>query len=377
MNTNKNMMTKEILEQIRSHSAKALAELHNGKPAVEVVEQMYMDRLPNKDEEISRMMAEKMHGLVAEFYQNWAAAQEDYAVWCERFLNDHIKDLPRAEACGKLNKMYCAIALIGAVRSAETEAEADAIRAQMEQQSQRVFSEAEATEEQLAQLRAKISEALLDSGIAAEQLKELGAILENADAQLPLALNFGVRNVEYMTVLAMQAYLDIKDGLYESVPVDTTMEHVACSVCSTACALEVAAKVERGEVSETVGCRLMQILGAVAAGFLLVKLGYVVGVTIFGFLSIIFSPFIGVLVTAVTLFALAHTFFKPMLEAGTMVGDIFYSIGSALLSGVKFLATRLLGWLKLSAERCMARVKDAAARRQAACAAVQSEMVPQ
>lgn len=375
---NTNMMTKEVLDQIRSHSEKALSELQSGKSAVEVAQQMYMERLPNKDEEISRMMAQKMNELVKAFYQNWAAAQEDYDVWCESFLNDQIKDMTRSEACAKLNRMYCALTLIGAVRGAKSEMEAQEIREEMEKRAQQEFTEADATEEKYAQLRAKVREALMDSGIAADQLKELGAILETADAQLPLALNFGSRNTDVMTVLAMQAYLDTKDGLYEAVPVDTTMEHVVCSVCSTACALDIAAKVESGAISESAGCILMRILGAVAGGFLLVKLGYMVGVTLGYILSALFNPFIGVTVAAVTLFALAHTFFSPTIKSGAEAGEIVYILGGALLRGVKRLTTRLFAWIKPAAERCIARVKEAIAQRQAARASVQqTEMVPQ
>ena len=376
MDTNNNMVSKEVLEQIRSNAGDALLELQNGKSAVEVVRDMYMNRLPNKDEEISLMMAEKLNSLVQEFHQNWGAAQEDYAVWCENFLNEQTNGMSPAEACGKLNKMLCALTTIGAVRSAKTEAEANEIRAEMDREAQREFSNDEATAELFSQLRSKVGEALMESGIAFDQLNELGTILEKADNQLPLVLNFGSRNTDVMTVLAMQAYLDIKDGLFTDVPPDTNMEHVVCSVCSTACALEIAAKVESGEISESMACRLMKILGAVAGGLLLAKLGYLVGVTLYYMLTALISPFIGVVVTAVTLFALVSTFFKPTIESGVEVGEIVYCFGAALLRGVKRLASRLGAWIKTAAEHCKDRVQEMIRNRQAAHAeAVHTEMV--
>lgn len=375
MNANNNMVSREVLNQIRENAGNALTELKGGKSAVEVAQRMYLDRLPNKDDEIARMMAENCHDAVKAFYENFRAAQQDYAAWCENYLNEQTRGLTRAEACGKLNRMYCTLTTIGAVRGAKTEAEAEEIRAAMDQEAQRAFTPDEATEELYAQLRDKVADALMDSGIAADQLDALSRILENAGDELPVALNFGSMNADVMTVLSMQAYLDIKNGLYEDVPVDATMEQVVCSICGTASALEIAAKVESGEIDGSAACRLLKTLGAVMGGLLLAQLGYLVSMTLYVVFNAFISPFIAVAVTAVTLFALVRTLFVPMVEAGTDAGEAVYAVGHVLLAGIKILAKHLLGWIKAAAERCRERVQEAIRNRQAAHAkAVQVEM---
>lgn len=259
--------TKEQMDQMTTQVEKIMEQLSGGKSAREICAQMYVDGLADKTLSQGEAMAGSIMESIAAFDRDFDRAKTDADAFVDAFVEDACKDKSLAERCTYLMKLIAAISGAKSMLDADTDEKREqALNMVAEAEVAQIF-EGEATEALESKLRDQLKNALRGSNIlvsALEAQSEKLREIESEDEAANLLIDAGNRNTDYRAIMAMQAYINIKNGMYEDIPADLSAAQVATMVCAYTEEVSILQQVAQNHMGEDVACILLSILGLVA-----------------------------------------------------------------------------------------------------------------
>lgn len=352
------MLNATTMDHIRRKAAASVNQLNEGKSAVEIAAEMYRQNLPGKSERTAMMMAQHTADTVAEYYRSKSAAMENYEVWANNALTTATEGMDDVQAYNHLYQIY-----VGAVASAElnhaaSAEEKEAIHNRMKEDTGRSFAADEVTPESLAQLKEKLAAALKDAGILTTQLNAILEMIRSEDADAQMVLDFGAINEDVMTLLAMQTYLDSKNGLCPEIPANAQLEDIALSVCSAMDTYRVAAQVANGEISEEEGVKLLGILGGVFGVLIAYPIIFTGGILTAAVVFELFGSNLIAGAAGIVMFvAICDPVFYGLKAAGITVGNVTQDLAVATVRLVASGVSMLIGAVARGAKVLWAQIK--------------------
>lgn len=351
------MLNATTMERVQKEAAEYIKQLKNGKYAVEIAAEMYRENLPGKSVQTSKMMSQQVYNTVAEYYHSKAAALESYEAWVDEVFTTALSRMDIVQAYNQLYQIYVGAVAAAKLNTAATDEEKEEVQNWVKSEEGRCFTDADATPEQLAELKEKLAFALKDAGLLTTQLGAMFETFRNAEASAQMVLDFGTINEDVMTLLAMQIYLDAKNGLLEDVPSNARLEEVTLSVCSAMDTYRVAAQVANGEITEEEGAKLLGILGGVFGALLAIGTIYYAGMAIATAMTLTLgSSLIAVVAGIVAIVAVSRPVFESLTAAGTKVGNITQTLVVGTVKLVSRGLSILLGAVAKGAQALWARI---------------------
>lgn len=360
------MMNATIMDRVQKKAAGYIGQLCEGRPAVEIAAEMYRQNLPGKSEQTAMMMAQHTRDTVAEYYRSKAAALENYEAWVSEAFAEATKRMDEAEAYNQLYQIYVGAVANAKLKLAATAEEKEAVENWVKEESEHDFAPEEVTPEALEDLKEKLAAALKDTNLLITQLDAMSEMLRNEEADARMVLDFGAINEEVMTLLAMQTYLDVKNGLIDEIPGSARLEEIALGVCSAMDTCRIAAQVASGEMTEEEGEKLLGILGGVFGALLAITSIYYGGLTTaFVVYLMLGSSLIAAAAGVVMTVAISEPVFNGLVEAGETVGNVTQNTVKVIASGVSMLLSAVVKGAKAVWARVCAWENEIKAKAQA------------
>lgn len=259
--------TKEQMDQMQEQTERIMNQLAEGKTAREICAQMYVDGLENKTLSQGEAMADSILESIRNFDRDYDRAKTDVDAFVDGFVDDACKDKSLAERCTYLMKLIAAISGAKSALDAETEEARELARNMVAEAEAAEIFEGEATEALEEKLRTQLKNALKGSNImvsALEAQSEKLREIEREDEAAALLVEAGTRNNDYRAIMSMQAYINIKNGMYADIPDDLSAAQVSTMVCAYTEEIHILHEVEQNHMGEEVAHALLAILGIVA-----------------------------------------------------------------------------------------------------------------
>lgn len=358
---------KEQMDCIQQQVTQILDQLSEGKNARDICAQMYVDGLEDKTVAQGEAMADSIMESIDTFDHDYARAKADVDAFVDSFIDEACKDKSLAERCTYLMKLIAAIS--GAKSTLEAKTEEERVKAQnmVDDAEATQVLEGEATDALEAMLREQLKNALRGSNIlvsALEAQNEKLREIESEDEAAALLVEAGTRDNDFRAIMAMQAYINIKNGVYADIPSDLTAAQVATMVCTYTEEIHILHEVEDNNLGEEVAHTLLSILGTVALIDLAsgaVAFGTMVCINLFGWILTV--PAILVVLTT------AWHEGKRIVEAwhetsGKIVHYTFVGVKAVYRDAARVLsfatthAKPVLSWLAAKASTAVRRLLD-------------------
>lgn len=259
--------TKEQMDQIQQQVNQIMDRLAEGQSAREICAQMYAEGLEDKTLAQGELMADAVLESISGFDRDYARAKEDLDGFVDAFIEESCKGKSLAERCTYLMKLTAAISGAKAVLDAQTEEAREKARSMVSEAETAEIPEGEATEELEGKLRAQLKNALKGSNIlvnALEAQQDALREIEDENAAATLLVDAGSRDIDFRAIMAMQAYINLKNGYYEDIPEDMTAAQVATMVCTYTEEMRILHQVEENHLGEDIAHGILSVLGIVA-----------------------------------------------------------------------------------------------------------------
>lgn len=254
--------TNEQMNQIMKQATEIMERMSEGVTAREIMAELYVNSLEDKTLRQGYVMADAILESVQDFADLYADAQDNLEGCIDQFQDSVEEKLTLAERCNYWRDFCLAM---DAVRAAMDEEEI--LEPQLfDEEKMEAISEEEATPELAGTLREKAKELLKHSGFVVSGIEELEKTLEDvatAEDAVNFLLSIGAKEVDYRGILTMLAYTKIKNGEFEEIPIDMTIEQVAAMVCANAEQIRILEAVEEGSLAEDIAVFLLEVLGIV------------------------------------------------------------------------------------------------------------------
>lgn len=257
--------TQEQIGQLRAQVEQIMENLSEDNTSRDICAQMYVNGLEDKTLAQGEAMADSIFESIAAFDRDYAHAKADLDAFTDSFLEEALKERSLAERCNYLMKLTAAISAARCMFDAEGGRE-QARSSVAEADAARIFEE-EATEALELQLRAQLKNALQGCSImvaALEMQRQELLEIESEDEAAALLVEAGTRNNDYRAILAMQAYINIKNGSFEDIPSDTTAAQAATMVCTFTEEVRILHQLKDQSITEETAHLLLMVLGTVA-----------------------------------------------------------------------------------------------------------------
>jgi len=232
-------MNEQMLQLIQKRGAEPLKRLENGGNALEIAADVYCGNLPNKDIEIGRLMAERAAAKIVEFDKNLGAAMENPELWAADCVEKLCENKTLTERCQTLAQALENLNKINGVDG-------------------RTAANVEPGEALEAELKAQLREAIVNCNLGETMVQaviDAGAD-ENAVAGIAAAALDHEKLRARRLVLAMVAYTMIKNGEFEEIPLEATLDDVTLGVCA---AVETANAMAQNNVG--VATKIVRVVG--------------------------------------------------------------------------------------------------------------------
>lgn len=271
-------LTDEQKKVLMEQAGNFLQQVQQGKSARDIMAQIYVDGLDNKTLSQGQVMADAIMESVNAFDCDYAEAKDDLGAWLDRNLKQLAQGKTAAERCAMWMKIAVAVnAVSDQEHPVMTDDEKKRILEGMDNLS---ISEEEATAELEAQLYREAKSALENSSIMLSALvsqREAFRNLEAEDDAAELLLDFGSREMDFRSIASMIAYVNVKNGTFDNIPVDMKLEQITTMVCAEVEQLRILDAVNKGKLPLEVASALLKILGAVCMMALGIRLGVYLG----------------------------------------------------------------------------------------------------
>lgn len=257
-------LTKEQQERIMEQTRSALDRAEAGMCTRDIMAHIYMEGLENKTLEQGRMMADAILESVAAFDSQYSKAKDDLDGWLDESLAALVADMTPAEKCTCWLKIAAAVTAANSAMEAGGSFDRNEILASIEEMT---VSEEQATTELEAELYTQAKAAIESSNVMPAALAAQDEVLEaisSADDAAGLLLDLGSREIDFRAIASMNAYVNIKNGTFENIPVDMKLEQVTTLVCTEVEQMRILAGVETGKMPLETAKLLLSILGTVA-----------------------------------------------------------------------------------------------------------------
>lgn len=324
------MLNMVMANRLKKKAEIQISQLDDGKTAVEIAAQMYQDQLPGKSEKTAMMMAECVQETVHQYYDEVKAAFEDYESWSMRACDQLTSGMGELAAYNTLYQVYVGAIAAVELNHAQTEEEKAEAKHRMEEASKVEFTEV--TPEMMKELKANLAQALKDAGIVTTQLNAMMEQIRNESADSQMVVDFGNLNRDVMTVLAMQTYLDVKNGLYPEIPANVQLEEITRSVCMAMDTYRIAAETAASTKTEEEGIKFLGVVGSVAGFISAAGITSAAAVTAGAIVGMLGIPYLGIVASVITAVAIVDPVFDGMMRAGEKVGNF---VQGAIAFGIK------------------------------------------
>lgn len=251
---------KRIMEQTRS----ALDRADAGMSTRDIMAHIYMEGLDSKTLEQGRMMADAVLESVTAFDSQYTQAKNNMDSWLDDALSAMVRDMSPAERCTCWLKIAAAVSAANDAMEAGGSFDRSEILASIEDMT---ITEDQATAELEAELYDRAKTAIENSNVLSAALAAQADTLEtisSADAAAGLLLDMGSREIDFRAVASMIAYVNIKNGTFNNIPVDMKLEQITTLVCTEIEQMRILAGVEAGTMPLETAKLLLSILGALA-----------------------------------------------------------------------------------------------------------------
>ena len=253
-------MTEEQKEKVMLNGREIMDSLSEGKSARDVMAELYVNNLDNKTLNQGYVMADAIFEQVKKFDSDYSEAQNDIDNFLNRFQKNVDEGKSPAERCTYWLRFASIISAAGVMADNEEAIDAEHIE-------EIVVTDEEATPEYEKELHEKAIEAIKNSGVLltgliehAESLKEM----ENSTEAASFIIDIGARETEYRAIVAMLVYTNAKNGTFDNIPAEATIEQITTLTCTEIEQVKIMNEVGTGNMTEKVATTLLQILGAIA-----------------------------------------------------------------------------------------------------------------
>lgn len=251
-----------LMEQAQSF----LQQSQEGKNAREIMAQIYVDGLDNKTLDQGFVMADAILESVNAFDSDYAQAKDDLDRWLDKMLKELVVDKTAAQRCTLWLRMAATVNGITAQNHHGISEEEK--RKILDQVNTLSIEEEEATVEMESQLYQEAKQALKNSGVMVSALisqqDALQELMEIED-EATVLLELGSREIDFRAIASMIAYVNVKNGTFDNVPVDMRLDQITTMVCAGLEQIRILDAVSKGKLPLEVAAMLLKILGLVCA----------------------------------------------------------------------------------------------------------------
>lgn len=314
-------LNKHDIANLRGAAEKAISELQEGQSVRDVLTSLYVSGLPDKTENQGEIMADRVIELVAGYTADCKAAMENFGAWFDQSMEKLLDGKDLAGRCSLLYQMSQSLTAVNAALLEQhlKDAKID-VASVLAGMGEYTLDPAAATPELEAELREQVRQALENNSIFAGQMGSLSQLLDQIQTGGDAAetiVNYGVKSADIKAVAAMIAYVEAKKGNMEGIASNVTLDEITIGVCAAIEVEQVAANAESGIVAEDVARLILQILGAVAAVYLIINLSILTTVFVSLLLPSVFGSIVGLLLG----FAVACIIAEDVLDFSLKVAD--------------------------------------------------------
>ena len=257
--------TKDHLKMMEQEADKAVKQIREGSTARELMAQIYVENMQYKTKKMGLRMADKALETLADFNQEYAHAKENIGECIDDFCEKITEEKSVAECCDIWLELYTAVNVLNKQLSTEQSVNNLDVEKLLQEVEYRTFSEEEATPEFEQELKQQALGALSNSGIMLHALLRQADSLEALEDQdvAKMVIQMGASEIEYEGILAMIAYVNIKNGKFKEMPADMTIDQAALAVAASVEQSRIMEQVGLGKMAVDVAVALLKILGVV------------------------------------------------------------------------------------------------------------------
>ncbi len=313
-------ITKEKLERIRTENSELIQRLESGENCIAICTETYC-KLPGKTETDGASMAQDAFNAVENYYDSKKAAEEDLVTWVSEQVSKMTVGMNPTAAYNKIYQFYVNVVATGQINSAKTEEEKQRIIEELKDAAQKEFTDEQITSTSMEELLENLTGALIDVGITDNQLICIQEQLENAEINTGTLFNFAEPNKEQLTVLAMQAYVDLKMGQYPDLPATTTLEEITYHICAADDSYRIAQQVAQGYITEEEGNTLLGFVGAVLFTLLAACVAWNAALWLVALIGGVFAPALNVIFLIASSYLIFEYIEEPYAKTGKEIGN--------------------------------------------------------
>lgn len=349
-------LTQKTMNNIKKESETAIKRMESGKTAIEIAGEIYCKSLPNKDYETGKVMARRIDSTILSYEQNVKSALEDADTWVSEHIEKQLDGKSLEERCRTLFSLLIGVSSLNDVLSGQKTID------EIEQEYS--FDVQYVSEEYENSLKEQLIAAVKSSAYGEYQLKALDQALENGQSDVSIGdvISFGQKGHDVKVIMAMIAYVNVKNGSITEMPFDISLDEVAISVASSYDIAAAAEQVEEGEISKEEGFTIVEVISMVAS-IMIATILTAVSLLGIGILINLFLPkIIGIpllIVAGIAIWGLFCEVARDFTEIVIKLGAKVFKGGFALLKkGVKklmdFIKQTVIpkvteGWAKIKA----------------------------
>ncbi len=257
---------KNVVEKLMKQTELHVKDYSEGISAREIAKRMYMT-LEGKTEDVAYIMADHMADIIAAYHQDVDNCMEDENAFAEAKLREAVASIrDPLERCRVYHRMLVALEAYTIFMNGEENA-AEAADTYIEEHGECTVTaeEAEDKEQELFKLTV---EALANTNYVANQLPAIINSLEQESLAEAMkgavaVLKTGRQTADLKLILAMQAYVNAQNGVYEDVSEDCSMEQIGYTVSAAMDACAVASQAAEGSIESSLASKILRAIGEV------------------------------------------------------------------------------------------------------------------
>ena len=304
-------LTKEQNQFLAEQASKVLKQYENGLGVREIMANIYAENLPEKTFRQGEIMADMVLENVKRFDTSYKEAQEDV----EHFIDVFQDKVDEGKTCRERCEFWLHFGTAVTEATIAMNGAGDKVNEDSKKMPRQQVSIENVSEDLADELRIKAKDAILNSGIMLSALLEQADKLDrfsSAEEASDLLIDLGATEFEYRAVVAMLAYVNIKNGQFE-VPEEIkemTIGQITTLVCAEIEQARIMKAVNDGKMAVDFASNTLLILGVVVVGIFMVEAAFGLPITLFSMIGVLlgFTAFL-MLETAIlsTFFAVEHS----------------------------------------------------------------------
>lgn len=252
---------KNFLEETKKQVEPLMREFAEGKSARDIAKDIYLT-LPNKTEDTAYMIVDDMTEIIENYHDEFDTCYANDESYIKGKLLETTKGIDDAvERCKVYHRILVALTAHAIYVDGEANAEARA-KAYVNEHKEFKCTPEEAVEKE-AELFNLTVEALKTADIMTMQLPAVLEMLKNTGLDTAYSFAFGRDSADLKLILAMQAYVNAQNGMYEDIGEETSMKQIVYGICGAADTYALAVRAENGTVDKSTFVKILSVIGRV------------------------------------------------------------------------------------------------------------------